>query len=53
MLIELWRKVLATDYTNTYCSVCGNDHDRGNVFPVPSATAETSSGRCVSCVWTI
>ena len=34
MLIELWRKVLKDDHTNTYCSVCGNDFDRGNVFPV-------------------
>ncbi len=34
MLIEIWRKVLATDYTGTSCSVCGNDFDRGNVYPV-------------------
>ncbi len=34
MLIEIWRKVIATDYTGTNCSVCGNDFDRGNVFAV-------------------
>ncbi len=34
MLIELWRKVIATDYTNTCCAVCGNDFDRGSVFSV-------------------
>jgi hypothetical protein len=34
MLIELWRKVVATDYTSTNCAVCGNDFDRGSVFPV-------------------
>ncbi|MDP8952727.1 MAG: hypothetical protein M3N18_10925 [Actinomycetota bacterium] len=34
MLIELWRKVLATDYSRTHCGICGNDFDRGTVFPV-------------------
>ncbi len=34
MLIELWRKVVETDYTQTTCAVCGNDFDRGSVFPV-------------------
>jgi len=34
MLIELWRKVVATDYKHTCCAVCGNDFDRGSVFPV-------------------
>lgn len=34
MLIELWRKVLGTDYSGTCCGICGNDFDRGSVFPV-------------------
>ena len=34
MLIELWRKFLATDYRTTCCAVCGNDFDRGTVFAV-------------------
>jgi hypothetical protein len=34
MLIELWRKVLATDYSVTSCGICGNDFDRGTVFAV-------------------
>ena len=34
MLIEIWRKVIATDYTQTSCMVCGNDFDRGHVYPV-------------------
>ena len=34
MLIELWRKVIETDYSVTSCGICGNDFDRGTVFPV-------------------
>ncbi|MBA2617238.1 MAG: hypothetical protein H0U91_03600 [Rubrobacter sp.] len=34
MLIELHRKVLATDYAHTCCAICGNDFDRGSVYPV-------------------
>lgn len=34
MLIELWRKVVATDYAHTCCAVCGNDFERGAVYPV-------------------
>ena len=37
MRIELWRKVLATDYSRTHCAVCGNDFERGTVFAVASA----------------
>ena len=40
MLIELWRKVLATDYSGACCGVCGNDFPMGSVFPV----AFTDSG---------
>jgi hypothetical protein len=51
MLIELWRKVLATDYTNTFCSVCGNDHDRGNVFPVALSDRGDKLGEmCLVCL---
>ncbi len=34
MLIELWRKVVATDYAHNCCAICGNDFDRGAVYPV-------------------
>ncbi len=43
MLIEFWRKVIATDYSATCCGVCGNDFDRGTVF----AVAFTDSGDAV------
>ena len=40
MLIELWRKVMATDYSSACCAICGNDLDRGSVF----AVARTDDG---------
>jgi hypothetical protein len=40
MLIELWRKVLATDHEILLCGLCGNDNDRGVVF----AVAKTDDG---------
>jgi hypothetical protein len=40
MIIELCRKVVATDYSATVCAICGNDFDVGNVYP----TAASDSG---------
>lgn len=51
MLIELWRKVLATDYAHTCCVVCGNDFDRGTVFPVAFTDAGGEMGEmCLTCL---
>ncbi len=51
MLIELWRKVIATDYTNTCCAVCGNDFDRGSVFPVAFSDSGDELGEmCPVCL---
>ena len=51
MLIELWRKVLATDYSRTHCGICGNDFDRGTVFPVAFTDGRASIGEmCPVCL---
>ncbi len=51
MLIELWRKVVATEYTNTCCAICGNDFDRGSVFPVAFADDGDEIGEmCLVCL---
>jgi len=51
MLIELWRRVLATDYSRTYCGICGNDFDRGTVFPVAFTDGrETIGEMCPPCL---
>jgi hypothetical protein len=51
MLIELWRKVIATDYTSTNCAVCGNDFDRGSVFPVAFGDSGDELGEmCPVCL---
>ncbi len=51
MLIELWRKVVGSDYTNTYCAVCGNDFDRGSVFPVAFGDSGDELGEmCLVCL---
>ena len=51
MLVELWRKVLATDYTRTCCGVCGNDFDRGSDFPVAISDNGTELGEmCPVCL---
>lgn len=51
MLIELWRKVLATDYAHTCCGICGNDFDRGSVFPVAMTGRGESLGEaCPVCL---
>jgi hypothetical protein len=34
MLIELWRKETAEDYSVTPCAICGNDFELGSVYPV-------------------
>jgi hypothetical protein len=31
MVIELWRKVVATEYSTCTCAICANDFDRGIV----------------------
>ncbi len=49
--IELWRKVLATDYSGTCCAICGNDFDRGTVFPVASGAHGEELGEiCLVCL---
>lgn len=51
MLIELWRKVLATDYSTTVCAICGNELDRGTVFAVASADDGHEMGEvCITCL---
>lgn len=34
MRIEIWRKFIGTDYESTCCTLCGNDFQRGSVFPM-------------------
>ncbi len=51
MLIELWRKVLATDYSGTCCGICGNDFSLGSVFPVAFTDRRESLGEvCPVCL---
>ena len=52
MLIErLWRKVLASDYSVTTCAICGNDFDRGIVFPVAKTDDGAELGEmCPTCL---
>lgn len=51
MLIELWRKVLANDYSGTICGICGNDFDRGSVFAVVSGDHGEELGEmCPTCL---
>ena len=51
MLIELWRKVLATDYSRTCCGICGNDFERGTVFPMAFTDHRESIGEmCPPCL---
>ncbi len=51
MLIELWRKVLADDYAHTCCGICGNDFDRGTVFPVAFGDHGDELGEvCLVCL---
>src|SRR5215212_2183175 len=51
MLIELWRKVFAEDYAHCCCGICGNDFDRGNVFPVAAADDGAELGEmCPVCL---
>src|SRR5215211_4145833 len=51
MIVELWRKVIATDYSTTSCGICGNDFDRGSVFPVAAADDGAELGEmCPMCL---
>ena len=51
MLIELWRKVLATDPWGACCGICGNDFDRGSVFPVALTDCGEALGEmCPVCL---
>ena len=51
MLIELWRKVLATDYSRTHCGICGNDFARESVFAVAFTDGRESVGEiCPPCL---
>jgi len=51
MLIELWRKVLATDHQSEDCGICGNDFDRGAVFAMASADDGAEMGAmCPTCL---
>jgi hypothetical protein len=51
VLIELWRKVVAIDYSITMCGVCGTAHDRGNVFPVAFTDGGSELGEvCLVCL---
>jgi len=51
MIVELWRKVIATDYSTTSCGICGNDFDRGSVFPVAAADDGAELGEmCPVCL---
>jgi hypothetical protein len=51
MLIELWRKVVATEYTHCLCAVCGNDFDRGTVYPVAFSDQGYELGEmCLLCL---
>jgi hypothetical protein len=51
MLIALWRRVLASDYSTTTCAICGNDFDRGNVFSVVFGDGGQELGEmCPTCL---
>jgi hypothetical protein len=51
MLIDFWRKVVATDYNIASCAVCGNDFDRGVVFPVALSDRGDELGEmCCVCL---
>ena len=51
LLIELWRKLVAEEYTTCLCAICGNDFDRGNVFPMVSCDDGTHIGHmCPACL---
>ncbi len=51
MLIEMWREVVGEDYWSTCCAICGNDFDRGNVFPVALSDHGDELGEmCPECL---
>ncbi len=51
MLIELWRKMVADDYRNTCCAICGNDFERGSVYPVVAGDQGQELGEmCPTCL---
>lgn len=51
MLIELWRKMVATDYGTTVCAICGNGVELGSVYPVVSGDqGQELSEMCPVCL---
>ncbi len=51
MLIELWRKVLASDPGREDCGICGNDFAPGAVFAMASADDGAEMGAmCPTCL---
>ncbi len=51
MLIELWRKEAATNYSITPCVICGNDFGLGSVYPVASGDQGQDMGEmCPTCL---
>ncbi|MBA2783735.1 MAG: hypothetical protein H0T74_12605 [Rubrobacteraceae bacterium] len=51
MLIELWRKTVATSYSITSCAICGNDFDLGTVYPVVAGDQGQELGEmCPTCL---
>ncbi len=51
MLIELWRKETAEDYSVTPCAICGNDFELGSVYPVVAGDRGQELGEmCPTCL---
>jgi hypothetical protein len=51
MIIELWRKMVATEYSGCSCAICGNDFYRGNVFAVAAGDQGEELGEmCPVCL---
>lgn len=51
MLIELWRKEVATSYSSTCCAICGNDFELGSVYPMVSSDSGHDLGEmCPVCL---
>jgi len=51
MIFEIWRKLVATDYSVCNCGICGNDFDRGSVVPVAATDDGAELGEvCPVCL---
>jgi hypothetical protein len=51
MLIELMRKLVATDYSITPCVICGNDFDLGSVYAQATGDRGEQMGElCPTCL---